>query len=217
MQGQSVERRVTDGTAAALGALSLSSWIIGASAAALPRGRFVSSWPLGRAPAAASKTSPWCISLCTSRAVVASAGMAGLARARIAFSAGSPLGCCCGHGAGTQRAPGSWLARRSDGAGAAMRWSARLSIGQFAQPRACTTRLAGDRPAHGAVDAFPIGLLLLHAVRSPAPCRAARPQCSRVDPLGARLVAPLPRCLVGLRLLFPYDLSCWRSGSVPRS
>ena len=31
--------------------------------------------------------------------------------ARIAFSAGSPLGCCCGHGAGTQRAPGSWLAR----------------------------------------------------------------------------------------------------------
>ena len=168
MQGQSMERRVTDGTAAALGALSLSSWIIGASAAALPRGRFVSSWPLGRAPAAASKTSPWCISLCTSRAVVASAGMDGLARARIAFSAGSPLGCCCGHGAGTQRAPGSWLARRSDGADAAMRWSARLSIGQFAQPRACTTRLAGDRPAHGAVDAFPIGLLLLHAVRSPA-------------------------------------------------
>ena len=105
MQGQSMERRVTDGTAAALGALSLSSWIIGASAAALPRGRFVSSWPLGRAPAAASKTSPWCISLCTSRAVVASAGMAGLARARIAFSAGSPLGCCCGHGADTQRAP----------------------------------------------------------------------------------------------------------------
>jgi hypothetical protein len=42
MQGQSMERRVTDGTAAALGALSLSSWIIGASAAALPRGRFVS-------------------------------------------------------------------------------------------------------------------------------------------------------------------------------
>eukprot|EP01046_Picozoa_sp_COSAG06_P065317 COSAG06_NODE_15988_length_1030_cov_2.431794_1_plen_29_part_10 len=29
MQGQSMERRVTDATAAALGALSLSSWIIG--------------------------------------------------------------------------------------------------------------------------------------------------------------------------------------------
>ena len=158
-----------------------------------------------------------CPNFVPSEHTVASVGMAGLARARIAFSAGSPLGCCCGHGAGTQRAPGSWLARRSDGAGAAMRWSTRLSIGQFAQPRACTTRLAGDRPAHGAVDAFPIGLLLLHAVRSPAPCRAARPQCSRVDPLGARLVAPLPRCLVGLRLFFPYDLSCWRSGSVPCS
>ena len=75
-------------------------------------------------------------------------------------------------------------------------------------PQNGAATLAGDRPAHGAVDAFPIGLLLLHAVRSPAPCRAARPQCSRVDPLGARLVAPLPRCLVGLRLLFPYDLSC---------
>jgi hypothetical protein len=33
---------VTDKTAAALGALSLSSWVVGASAVALPRGRFVS-------------------------------------------------------------------------------------------------------------------------------------------------------------------------------
>ena len=173
MQGQSMERRVTDGTAAALGALSLSSWIIGASAAALPRGRFVSSWPLGRAPAAVSKTSPWCISLCTSRAAVASAGMAGLARARIAFSAGSPLGCCCGHGAGTQRAPGSWLARRSDGAGAAMRWSARLSIGQFAQPRAdpktsvFTKGYSGSRAR--ALTAKPLFLL-----REAAVCASAR-------------------------------------------
>eukprot|EP01046_Picozoa_sp_COSAG06_P055397 COSAG06_NODE_10173_length_1735_cov_6.757946_2_plen_138_part_00 len=60
MQGQPGGRRVADGTAAALGAraLPLSSRVAGASTAALPAGVSFRSglWPLGRAPAAVSKT-----------------------------------------------------------------------------------------------------------------------------------------------------------------